>query len=128
MRIVKSILLYLALTIASLVGLVFSFLEFRSLFAGDFTLMNSGPLGFLTYLFRGLYFLSIVTLCVFIVLFKTHHKKICIVLFLFSLGLLIGAIISLAHFEYYVSLVLILVTLILVIITSIGFFQKEEAK
>ena len=111
---------------AALVALVFAFVELRSLFAGDFLLMNSPFLGALAYFLRGLYFLLIITLCVFIVLFRLNHKKICIILFASAIALFIGAFISLVFYDYYVSLVIILITSILVAITAIGFFKKEQ--
>ena len=126
MRILKAALVYLGLAIASLVALVFAFVELRSLFAGDFLLMNSPFLGALAYFLRGLYFLLIITLCVFIVLFRLNHKKICIILFASAIALFIGAFISLVFYDYYVSLVIILITSILVAITAIGFFKKEQ--
>ena len=126
MRILKAALVYLGLAIASLVALVFAFVELRSLFAGDFLLMNSPFLGAFAYLLRGLYFLLIITLCVFIVLFRLNHKKICIILFASAIALFIGAFISLVFYDYYVSLVIILITSILVAITAIGFFKKEQ--
>ena len=126
MKILKAVLVYLGLAIASLVALVFAFVELRSLFAGDFLLMNSPFLGALAYFLRGLYFLLIITLCVFIVLFRLNHKKICIILFASAITLFIGAFISLVFYDYYVSLVIILITSILVAITAIGFFKKEQ--
>ena len=126
MRILERVLVYLGLTLASIVALLFTFVEWRSLFAGDFLLFNSPFLGALSYFLRGLYFLLILTLCVFIVLFRTHHKKICIILFAGAVSLLVGALLSLFFYDYYVSLVIILVTSILVAITAIGFFKKEE--
>lgn len=126
MRIFKTILVYLGLSIASLVALVFAFVELRSLFAGDFLLFNNPFLGALAYLLRGLYFLLIITLCVFIILFRTHNKKICIILFGVAISSLIGAFLSLIFYDYFVSLVLIFINLILVAITAIGFFKKEE--
>ena len=126
MRILKAALVYLGLAIASLVALVFAFVELRSLFAGDFLLMNSPFLGALAYFLRGLYFLLIITLCVFIVLFRLNHKKICIILFASAIALFIGAFISLVFYDYYVSLVIILITSILVAITAIGFLKKEQ--
>ena len=127
MKIVKSILVYIGLVIASLIAIVFGFLQIRSLFAGDYSLMNNSTISFLGYLFRGLYFLSILALSIAIVVFRIKQKKICIILFMSSLALLVGAILSFIHFEYYVSLVVIFVCLILAIITLIGFFKKEEA-
>ena len=125
MKILKAVLTYLGLGIASIVGFLFAFLELRSLFAGDFLLFNHPFLGALAYFLRGLYFLLIITLCVFIVLFRTRNKKICIILFAAAISLLIGAFLSLIFYDYYVSLVIIVVTAILVLITSIGFFKKE---
>ena len=126
MKILKEVLIYLGISVALLVAFIFAFLEFRSLFAGDFLLFNKPFLGGLAYFLRGLYFLLIITLCVFIVLFRIHHKKICIILFAGSISLLIGAFLSLVFYDYYVSLVIILITAILVAITSIGFFKKEQ--
>ena len=126
MKAIKSVLVCLGLALAYLVALVFMFLELRSLLLGDFILMENAALSFLTYLFKGLYFASICALCIFIFLFRVRKKRICIVLFMMSIGLLIGAIVSLIHFVYYVSLVLIAINLILVAITSIGFFKREK--
>jgi len=128
MRILKALPVYLCLVLATLVGLSFAFVEFRSLFAGDFLLFNNPLLGAFAYLLRGLYFLLIITLCVFIVLFKTHHKKICIILFAGAVSLLIGALLSLLFYDYYISLVIIFVTVLLVVITSIGYFKKEPVE
>ena len=126
MRILERVLVYLGLALASIVALLFTFVEWRSLFAGDFLLFNSPFLGALSYFLRGLYFLFILALCVFIVLFRTHHKKICIILFAGAISLLIGAFLTLFFYDYYVSLVIILVTSILVAITAVGFFKKED--
>ena len=128
MRILERVLVYLGLALASIVGTLFLFVEWRSLFADDFLLFNNPFLGALSYFLRGLYFLLIITLCVFIVLFRTHHKKICIILFAGAVSLLAGAFLSLLFYDYYVSLVIILVTSILVAITAIGFFKKEEGQ
>ena len=126
MRILERVLVYLGLALASIVALLFTFVEWRSLFACDFLLFNNPFLGALSYFLRGLYFLLIITLCVFIVLFRTHHKKICIILFAGAISLLIGAFLTLLFYDYYVSLVIIFVTSILVAITSVGFFGKEK--
>ena len=128
MKVLERILVYIGLVLASIVGTLFLFVEWRSLFAGDFLLFNSPFLGALAYFLRGLYFLLIITLSVFIVLFRTHHKKICIILFASAVSLLVGALLSLLFYDYYVSLVIILVTTILVAITAVGFFKKEEGQ
>ena len=122
----KSILVYSGASLAILVSFIFAFLELRSLFAGDFTLMNSGVAAFFTFLFKGLYFLSIIALAIFIIIFRVKHKEMCLVLFASSIALFIGAFISFAHFEYFVSLLLMLVTSFLVAITALGFFKKTN--
>ena len=124
----KSILVFSGAGLAILVSFVFAFLELRSLFAGDFTLMNNSAMSFFSYLFKGLFFLSIIALAVFIIIFKVKNKEMCLVLFSCSIALLVGAFISLIHFEYFVSLLFILITGILVAIVAIGFFKKKEEK
>ena len=125
MKIVKNVLVYVGLGLASIVVFVFMFLEWRSLFAGDHLLFNNAFLGGLAYFLRGLYYFLIIALAVFIVLFRTHNKKICIILFAASISLLIGAFLTLIFYDYFVALVVIAINLIHVVITSIGFFKKE---
>ena len=128
MKVVKTIFISLGLFITSLLAIVFGFVEFRCLFAGDFLLMNNPAIGFLTYFFRGFYFLSIITLCVFIVLFMTHKKKICIILFADSIALFVGALLTFFFYDWFVALAVVAITLIPLIITSIGFFKKDDTK
>ena len=126
MKLLKSILVYLGLGISMLLAFIFMFLEFRSLFAGDFTLMSNPTSSFFAILFRGLYFLSIIALAVFIILFRTHNKKICIILFAISIALFIGSLLSFIHFHLPVALAIVAINVIHVVITSIGFFKKEK--
>ena len=70
----KSVLVFLGAGLAILVSFIFAFLELRSLFAGDFTLMNNSAMSFFVYLFKGLYFLSIIALAIFIIIFKVKNK------------------------------------------------------
>ena len=125
MKIVKTILFYLGITVASLVALVFAFVELRSLFAGDFTLMHDGFAYLLGSIFRSLYFLSIIALGVFHILFRIKKKPVCIVLFALCISLLIGAFLSFIFYDYFITLAIIFINLILATITFIGFFKKE---
>ena len=118
MRVLRSILTFAGVGLAFLVSFVFGFLEMRSIFAGDFALMNNQFISFLSYLFKGLYFWGISTLAVFIFIFTIKKKDICLVLFA-------GAFITFAHFEYFVTLIFIAITAILVAITAVGFFKKS---
>ena len=128
MKILKAVLTYFGLAIASLIGMLFAFVELRSLFAGDFLLMNSPFLGALGYFLRGLYFLLIITLSVFIVLFRTHNKKICIILLAVAISLLVGALLSLMFYDYYVSLVIIAASLILWLSQALASLEKKNNK
>ena len=126
MKILKNVLVYVALSIVTIVSLVFAFVELRALFAGDHLLFNNAFIGGLAYLMRGLYYLFIIALCVFIVIFRIKHQKINLVLWLTSLSIFIGAFMTLAFYDYYISLVIIFVTSLPLLITSLGFFLKKE--
>ena len=125
MKTLKTVLLCLALGFTGLVSLPFIFVEFRHFFSFDFIYMYNAFSAGLGYFLRGIYFLLILTLAVFTILFTIFKKKYCIILFATGLSLLLGALLSLLFYEYYVSLILIFITLIQLIIISVGFFKKE---
>ena len=122
----KKALLYILLAITIILSTVFAVIELRTFFAGDYRLFNNTVTGGLAYLSRGLYFLSIDALCIYIILFNVNKKPANIVLFSYSACLFVGALFSLLFYEYYVSLVFILLTAILLTITSVSFFEKKE--
>ena len=122
----RLILEFAGCALAILVGFAFSFLELRSLFAGDFSLMNNAASAFFTLLFKGLYFLGIVALAVAIIVFRIKHKDICFILFMASVGLFIGAFISIFHFEFIFAVVFMAITAILMSITTLGYFRKTN--
>lgn len=122
----KKALLYIFLAITIILSTVFAVIELRSFFAGDYRLFNNTVTGGLAYLSRGLYFLFIDGLCIYIILFNINKKPANIVLFSTSACLFAGALFSLLFYEYYVSLVFILLTAILLTITSVSFFKKKE--
>ena len=104
----------------------FIFVEFRNFFSFDFMFTNSPFASGLAYFLRGLYLLLILSLSVFTILFIANKKKICIILFATSASLFMGALLSLLFYEYYISLIIIFITLIQLIIISFGFFKKEK--
>ena len=126
MKTLKNILLYIVLGLMGFIALPFIFVEFRNFFSFDFMYTNSPFASGLAYFLRGIYFLLILTLSVFTILFIANKKKICIILFATSASLFIGALLSLLFFEYYISLIIIFITLIQLIIISFGFFRKEK--
>ena len=126
MKIVKALLFYLGTIFVSIVSLVFTFIEIRSLFAGDFTLMNSVAVGFISSFSRVTYFLFIIALAISLIVFRIKKKKMCFLLFAVSTVLLICAFITFAFYDYFITLAIIFINSILVAITSLDFFKKEE--
>ena len=126
MRILKNVLLYIILGLMGLIVVPFIFIEFRNLFSFDYLTTNNAFLSGLAYLSRGVYFLLILALAVFTILFIAHKKKICIILFATGSSLFIGSLLSLLFYEYYFALIIIFVTLVELLIVSIGFFKKEK--
>ena len=126
MRILKNVLLYIVFGLMGLIAIPFMVVEFRNFFTFEFIYMNNPFVSGLAYLLRAIYFLLILTLAVFSILFIINKKKFCIILFATGVSLFIGALLSLFLYEWYISLIIIFITLVQLIIISIGFFKKEK--
>ena len=126
MRIFRDILFYIVISLASVVSIAFSFVELRTLLAGDFLLFNNAFVGGLGYFLRSAFYLTILALCVFLVIFRVRKLKVNIIILFASISILVGALHSLAFYDYYISLVVIFISLLLTAITFFGFFKKEE--
>ena len=126
MKTLKNILIYIVMGLMGFLSLPFIFVEFRNFFSFDFVYTNSPFASGLAYFLRGIYFLLILVQSVFTILFIANKKKICIILFATEAALFAGALLSLLFYEYYISLIIIFVTLIQLIIISFGFFKKEK--
>ena len=126
MKTLKNILFYIVLGLMGFIAVPFIFVEFRNFFSFDFIYTNNPFASGLAYFLRGIYFLLILVQSVFTVLFIINKKKICIILFATQASLFIGALLSLLYFEYYISLIIIFITLIQLIIITFGFFKKEK--
>ena len=126
MKTLKNVLIYIVMGLMGFLALPFIFVEFRNFFSFDFIYMNNPFASGLAYFLRGIYFLLILVQSVFTILFIVNKKKICIILFATQASLFIGALLSLLFFEYYISLILIFITSVMLVIISIGFFKKEK--
>ena len=126
MRTLKNILIYIVMGLMGFIAIPFIFVELRNFFCFDFLYTNNPFTSGLAYFLRSIYFLLILVQSVFTILFIINNKKICIILFATQVSLFIGAILSLIYFEYYISLIIIFITLVQLIIISIGFFKKEK--
>ena len=126
MKTLKNILIYIAMGLMGFLAIPFMFVEFRAFFSFDFMYTNNPFVSGLAYFLRGIYFLLIFVQALFTILFIANKKKICIILFATQVSLFIGALLSLLFYEYYISLILIFITLVMLVIISIGFFKKEK--
>ena len=126
MKTLKNILIYIVMGLMGFLAIPFMFVEFRAFFSFDFLYTHNPFVSGLAYFLRGIYFLLIFVQALFTILFIANKKKICIILFATQVSLFIGALLSLLFYEYYISLILIFITLVMLVIISIGFFKKEK--
>ena len=126
MKTLKNILIYIVMGLMGFIAIPFVFVEFRAFFSFDFIYTHNPFVSGLAYLLRGIYFLLILAQSVFAILFMVNKKKFCIILFATQLSLFIGALLSLLFYEYYISLIIIFITLVQLVIIAFGFFKKEK--
>ena len=128
MKTLKNILVYIVLGLMGFTSLPFIFVEFRNFFSFEFVNLNNPFLSGLGYLLRGIFFLLIFVQALFAILFMANKKKFCIILFATGVSLFFGALLSLLFYVYYISLIIIFITLVELVIIAIGFFKKEKAE
>ncbi len=128
MKTLKNILIYIVFGLMGLISLPFIFVELRNFFSFEFIYLNNPFLSGLGYLLRAIFFLLIFVQALFPILFMINKKKFCIIMFATAVSLFIGALLSLLFYVYYISLIIIFITLVELVIISIGFFKKEKAE
>ena len=79
MKLVGRIICSILLSITILFSLVFAFIELRSLVAGDYSLMNNVTISFVTYLFRGLYFVILASFSIFLLGIYLKDKEVAFI-------------------------------------------------
>lgn len=121
MKLVGRIITDILLAIACLVALVFAFVELRSLFAGDFLLMNSPASSFVGYLFRGLFFLGLAGYIVYLFVSFIKNKGYSIACHIIAPALFICSVFSIFFYVQYIYLVVIIIALI----PSIAVFTRR---
>lgn len=126
MKTFRTILLYIGASFVALIALLLAFLEIRSIFAGDFTLMNNRAASFFAYLFRDLFYLGLLAEAIILMIFKGKRIKIDLSLFIVSVGLFGGGILTFIYYHFIVALAVTVVALIPVIITAIEHFAIKE--
>ena len=113
MKLAGKILSYVGLTLCTIVGVAFAFIELRSLFAGDFTLFNNPVSSFVRYFFRGLYYLSLVAASIWTIITLIKRKETNVYGVVISASLLISSGFSIIFYEYYIAIAVMVVALIL---------------
>ena len=113
MRQAGKILSYIGLGLVVLIGLVFAFIELRSLFAGDFSLFNNPASAFFRYLFRGLYYLAIVGMAIVTIVTLIRKKETNVYLTVVSASLLISSGFTVIFYQFYFAIGVMVVCLIL---------------
>ena len=104
MKLVGKLFSYVGLVLASIIGLVFAFIELRSLFAGDFTLMNNVATAFINTLCRGLYYLSLMVVSVYTFVTLIRKKETNAYILTVASVVLICSGFTFVFYEYYVAL------------------------
>ena len=108
---------FIGLGISILFSLVFAFIELRSLFASDFLLFNNPIAGAFSYLFRGLYFLGILSLDIFIIIWIIKRKERFLTLFLCGTGLFISSFFTFAFYVWFIGLIILIISFIPTLVT-----------
>ena len=121
-----SILKYIDCVFVGIIALVFTFVEIRPLFAGDFLLMESSGLAFIKYLFRTLFFLlmAVNAAKVFYCVFK--KRNIDLEGIIFNATIIVAAAMTFMFYEWFVAAVILVLNLLLFIIRIFNERQKQN--
>ncbi len=113
MKLVARIINIVLLSITILLAIVFSFIELRSLIAGDYSLFNNPAEGFVGYLFRGLYFVIILVFFIFLLIIYLTNKEMKFIYYFIGMLLLIGSLFTVFFYSTYIYFLVILITLLM---------------
>ena len=128
MKIVGKIFSYIGIFIVSILSIVFAFIEIRPLFYNDYSLMNNPALGFIKFLFRGLFYLLILSLAIYLLITLIRKKKMDLPVIIFSGALFISSLFTINFYVFYVYMVSIICSLILLIIALIPYLINLKNK
>ena len=121
----KLVLCYVASSINILIGLVFAFIDIRPLFAGDYKLMESPTLSFVTYLFRAAFFLLIIANAILVIILKVKKQKSNLMGLLFNASIVGVGLLSILFYDWFVAVLLVVITTLTLVIRLTS---KDEMK
>ena len=110
MKLVKTIGFYASISLGILFSLLFGVLECRTLLSGDLTLMENVGITYGAYLFRILFFVTIIGLAVFILITHIKRIKLSLVWSYAFVILILGSLFTFIFYEWYIGLIIFLST------------------
>ena len=122
----SKILSFIGLGITILFAFIFAFIELRSLFAGDFVLFNNPAIGFFNYLFRGLFFLGLVALAVFLIIYIAKKKEGYLGLLILGGTLFVSSFFGLFFYTWYIALLIAVISLNPLLISLFNLLKENE--
>lgn len=109
MKVVGRIICSVLLVISILFSIVFAFIELRSLFAHDYSLFNNAAMGFVAYLFRGLFFVILLAFSLFLLITYLKNNEMNFNYYFVGGSLLVGSLFSIVFYSTYIYFAVILI-------------------
>lgn len=110
---------YFLLVLFIIVSVALCFLEFRSVFAHDYSLMQNPSGSAVSYVARGVYFLMMLLASLSLFINKIIKKRTSIVLLITSIGLLALSIPLFFYYMFVIALVIAIINALVVVIALI---------
>ena len=118
-----AVLKYIGATFVGVVGLVFAFIEIRPIFAGDWKLMEIPAISFIEYLLRAIFFLFMFINALKVFMCVMHQRGLSLSAIVFNGALIAASAITFIFYEWYISLILVVLNSLMLVIRV---FIKEK--
>ena len=109
MKLVGRIICAILLAITIIFSAIFAFIELRSLIAGDYSLMNNAAMGFVTYLFRSIFFIFLLSFSLLLLMTYLRNNKMNFNFYYIGFLLLIGSLASIFFYSNYLYFLIIFI-------------------
>ena len=111
-----SVLKCIGCVFTGVIALVFTFVEIRPIFAGDFLLMESPALGFIKYFFRAIIFLLVILNTVKVFYYVLKKRGLDQYGLIFNGAVIIATLFAFGFYEWYIAALIILLNVVVLII------------
>ena len=108
MKIVKSISFYASIVLMMLFAFVFGVVECRTMLSGDWMLYQNVGAEFVGYLFRFLFFASMIGFGVFLIVVHIKHIKLSVIWTYIFVAFVLGSFFTFFFYEWYIGLIICL--------------------